>query len=432
MASSPSESAVKKHPGVTPRSFYAAGILLLVFNNLASAIQYIFQCLMGRHLSTADFGLMNSLFQLGMFMALPVTVYITVMTRRWSEMIHFNHVEEAESSWYAFLILSGIFAVVITLLGWAFMPVILWWLKTSNTQLVALLILSVGVSILINAAVPYVTARQWFGFLAFGSILSSVLRLAIGYAGIKLNHPLAFAIMAYCLAGFLFFFLTTLRIRCPRWKDMPFKKVLFHPSEWTGSLLLTLSSFFILGSDLLAVQRVFSAHEAGTFAQVSILARIIFFLIGPLATVVLPKSATSLMEGGSETRAKVLWYAMTLSFGILVLAAAGLCWLSPLALHLLTGKIDTDSVFYLRVAVWCFIPLSLCQLIIPSLFAGRREKELLEFTVLSALLPVGIFIFHQELMHAFIVEGGVGVILLGHLVVRMKFMKPISPIASSS
>jgi O-antigen/teichoic acid export membrane protein len=403
------------------KSFYSASILLLVFNNLAAGINYLFQCVMGHHLSTSDFGLMNSLFQLSGFMALPVSIYAAIMTRHWAELSHVANHDEINETWYSFSILTIGICLIISLAAFLCTPWISWWLKTENVWAIHLMIFGTCIMTILSLATPFAMARQWFSLLAFGALSGTLLRLGIAWWGIKTNIPLYGGVVGFCSIGITLFICVSLKTRWPGWSHLHFKKLWFKKSEWMSSVMLGLGSFFILGSDLLVVQRVYEPHEAGLFAQVTVLARIIFYLVGPLASIVLPKSATSLLEDQQPTEKKVLKRALQLSFLILVLAGIVISFLAPLAFKFLRGNVDAEAVFYLRIAVWCFIPISLCQLIIPSLFASRQEKTLVQFTSLSALLPVGIALFHHELIHAFLVEGSVGLLLLIYVLIRRKF-----------
>ncbi|NUN94131.1 MAG: hypothetical protein HUU04_10185 [Verrucomicrobiae bacterium] len=112
--------------------------------------------------------------------------------------------------------------------------------------------------------------------------------------------------------------------------------------------------------------------------------------------------------------------ALALGACVLTPAAALLAWQAPLALTLLSGSADAEAVALLRLAVWCQLPLSLGQLVIPALFARRQERRLLEFTLLAGLLPLGLAFFRGDLRQAFLVEGAVGLLLLAFSAIRFR------------
>ncbi len=408
-----------KTSSFTPKSFYSASLLLFVFNILASALNYVFQCMMGRYLGLADFGLMNALFALGAFISLPVGIYTNMLMRQWAELTHASRDKEVEQCWYALVVVVTIFCATSTLLALGFLPWIAWWLETTNLTVVCVTIIGTGLSMVLSLAGPLATARQWFYLLAFGGLLGAIFRIGIGWLGIYFKTPLSGAVVATTLFGGMIAAFTFCRISWPGWNQLPFRQLLPSKKEWIAPALAALSTYCICGVDLLIIRRLYEPPEAGLFTQVIILGRIIFFLIGPISIVVFPKTATSLQRDLSH-ETKIVRRALALGATILLVAATGICLFADLGFQLLRGSSDPEVISYLRIAVWCLIPLSLCQLIIPSLFARRQERYLLEFTCLSGLLPLGLALFRGKLVYAFLVEGVVGVILLGFISWRLK------------
>lgn len=398
--------------------FYSASIFLLIANNFASALHYVFQAMMKRQLSDADFGFMSSLIALGGFIALPFTIYANILTRQWAEFSNAKRHEEVDRLWCALIVVATGFGLCAVLIGGFCMPWLAWWLQTKSSLSLLITIVSASFGIVFGMAGPLVTAKQWFGLLAVGGIAGAFFRIAVGFLGIHLGSPLNGAVIATFLSGSPLLFLILYSIPRPRWKSLPFHQLLPSKKEWIAPALVVISSFCIMGVDLLIVRRVYDPTQAGTFAQVMILGRIILFLIGPLSLIVLPKTATSLVSSMDQEHF-VVRRALALGLAILLIAATFICWLAPLEFQLLRGDSHPEFVQLLRIAVWCLVPLALCQLIIPALFARRQERFLLEFTLLSLLLPIGLFVFHKNLIQAFFVEGAVGVILLGFSAFRL-------------
>ena len=399
--------------------FFSASILLLFFGNIPAVLNFVFQAMMRRTLNDADFGLMNALFYLTGFLAIPVTVYSTTLARHWAELTHAGRAEETERSWWALMVAAGAACVVITLIALACVPLIAWWLQTSNLRAVGVTVIFAGINVVLGLALPLATARQWFGWIAVGSAGGALLRILIGYAGIHFQTPLSGAVAATCVSGVVLTLFVALNVRWPGRSKLLFRSLAPSHREWRASLWMTIALLCILGTDLLIVRRVFVAEEAGVFSQVITLARIIFFLIGPISIVVFPKTATSLQAEETPREGGLVRRALMLGAVILLLAAAAICVLAPLGFRFLRGASDPEMVRLLRIAVWCLIPLSLCQLVIPSLFARRQERYLFEFTLLSAILPVSI-IFCKSLDQVFAVEGITGLLLLGFIVARLQ------------
>lgn len=409
-------------PSVLAGGLVSAGLMMIVFNNLAAVFNYIFQAMMARHLETADFGLMNALFGLMTFLSLPVTVYGSIFTRQWAEFCHAGRPAEADRVWWAMITGASGLALIGVLIAMLFLRPIAWFLNTTNFIAVGVALAATALQVIFSLATPLATARQWFGVLAAGAFLGCLLRLAFGWLAIERGMPLSGAVAATALSGAVLAMLVLGRLRWPGWATLPFRKLLPPWKEWRAPLLLAWASFMILGVDMLVMRHRHSEEEAGRFAQVMLLGRIVFFAIGPIAAVVLPKTARSsekAMVASGETR--VVRRALGMSLLLLVMIAAGLCLLAPVGFQLLRGTpADPEMLRLLRLAVWCLIPLSLCQLILPALFARRQERWLLEFAALSLLLPTGLVFFSESLTQAFLVEGATGILLLGFVIWRVR------------
>ncbi len=402
------------------KSFYSASLLLMFFSNLSSALNYVFQAMMARNLTTSDFGLMDALFSLMGFLSLPVVIYANVLARSWAELANASRHEEVNRFWYASLIAVGIYCLMSTFILLGTVSWFAQYLKTSNLTVVRVAIVGAALGAIFGLVNPWVMARQWFLSLALGGVMGVLLRIGIGWMGIQWHMPLSSAVLATAIYGGVLIVLIFWKTSRPTWNQLPFKKLLFSRQEYLAPILVTLSLFCISGMDTLIVRRLYDPDQQGVFAQVMKLGRIIFFLISPVALVIFPKTATSFGLSESSQGRGIVRRALLLGGIILMIAATLISVWAPFCFQLLRGYSDPTSVAYLRVAVWCLIPLSLCQLILPSLFARRQERYLLEFTLLSFLLPIGIVLFPSNLFQVFFVEGFVGILLLGFMGWRLR------------
>lgn len=400
------------------RGLFSASLLLLALNNLGAAIGYAFQALMARALSTADFGLMNSLLAFGGLLALPAGIYGSLLQRQWAEKVNAGRADEADLEWRALLVAASAAAAFGAGIALLLTPFFGWWLRTDNFTAIIVTILASAGGMVFSLAIPLATARQWFGALGVGGALGALLRLALAWLGVRLAVPLSGAIAAGAAGGAVLAFIVRTRARRAPRRALPFRRLVPAAREWVAPSLAAVALWLLCGSDLVVVRRMHAPQAAGVFAQVIVLARIIFFLIGPMTAVIFPKAATALVASGASSR--LLRPALALGACVLAPAAALLAWQAPLALALLSGSANAEAVALLRLAVWCQLPLSLSQLVIPALFARRQERCLGEFALLAGLLPLGLACFRDSLRQAFLVEGAVGLLLLAFSAVRFR------------
>ncbi|MDD2710583.1 MAG: hypothetical protein PHV34_21600 [Verrucomicrobiae bacterium] len=400
------------------RGFYLASVLLMFAQNAAAGFQYVFRALMARAVSVADYGLMDASFSLMSLLALPVSTYAGMLSRRWAELHNAGRETEVDDLWWALVVVTGGFAGVVLLAGGLLAPVFGWWLKTPHMTVVWAVMISSCLGMMLALAPPLAMARQWFGLLAVGSLGGAGLRVLVAWAGIQSGHALLVAMLATGLSAGVAMGLILMRVRRPVWRELPLRRLRSRWHEWVAPALSAVTAFVFCGCDLLVVRRFYEPQLAGEFAQVMTLARIIYYFATPLAMVVFPKAATSLLANPQGKENRVVRRAMALCLGSCLLMAAFLHALAPLAFRLLRGGSAAENAVdagHLRVAVWCLIPLALCQLVTPALFARRQERFLAEFTGLSLLLPLGLMIFRNNLTHAFLVEGAVGLLLLAFI-----------------
>jgi O-antigen/teichoic acid export membrane protein len=404
----------------------SASVVLLISYNFASALQYVFQAMMRRHLSTEDYGLMNSIFRLTEFLALPITIYITALNRQWAELVQASREKETDSLWFGLLVVGGIYIVLSTTLLLSLSPFIAWYLKTSNLIAIWTALIGTGFLKFFVIAGSVATVRQWFRLLAISAVVGALIRIVLGWTSIQLHMQLSGAIAASSVgAGFLIFLLFG-RVHWPGWKNLPFRQLIPKKRELWAPTLATISAFCIFSADLLIVRRFYSPTESGIFAEVMVLARIIFFVISPLSLVVFPKVATGLLSPSEIKESYVVRRALLLGGLVLVLTASALSIFAFWGLKLLGSfskpEFSSNPMMlteYLRIAIWCLVPISLCQIIVPALVARRQERLLFEFTLLGTLLPLGLVLFHNTIIQAFAVEGIVGLILLFFVVIRV-------------
>jgi len=390
------------------KSFYRSSALLFFCTNVASALSYLFQAIMARHLSTADFGLMNALFGMLGFLSLPLTVCSTAWTRHWAELIKSGHAQEARCSWWSMnLVAFGAGIIAVALLN-LFSESIARWFNTTHITAVRIALAGGVLTVIFGFAGSIATAHQWFGVLASSAIFASLFRVSLGVWGIHFHFPLSGAIVATSCASSILFLFVAWRIPPMPLHAFSLKPLLLPPHEWTGPVMASAAQFCMISSDMLVIRKVFDPQEAGVFAQVMILGKILFFVIAPLSVVILPKTARG---GTSPSEPRIVRRTLGMGFFILMATVLGLVLFAPLALRLLTGASHLLTVSNLRIALPCLVPLALCQLVIPSFLGRRQEKILLGFLLISALLPVGL-LFCGQLWHAFAVEGATGALLL--------------------
>jgi O-antigen/teichoic acid export membrane protein len=158
--------------------------------------------------------------------------------------------------------------------------------------------------------------------------------------------------------------------------------------------LLTFGAYGVLSSaDVLLVKSYFPPEQAGIFAMAATVARMVFFLPGPVAAAMFPK-VTSAGESSAASR-RTLLKAIIVS-GLMV-AGIGVVFLviPEFMLKLLTREVHPGQVTILRCMVLALAPLTLVQLFINYELAQRRFGIMLPLYVCAGGYVLGTRFWHE-------------------------------------
>ncbi len=138
----------------------------------------------------------------------------------------------------------------------------------------------------------------------------------------------------------------------------------------------------LMNADLVLAKHFFSAEEAGRYAVVAMVGRMILFLPQPIVMAMFPK----VVSHGDVSRADWRMLSKALVFACLLIgAAAGMCSLFAKAvLTALSGSRSDDLVPLVRLMVWGLCPLSLTFFIMNFEIAQRRFAVAIPLLVVAA------------------------------------------------
>jgi O-antigen/teichoic acid export membrane protein len=169
-------------------------------------------------------------------------------------------------------------------------------------------------------------------------------------------------------------------------KVVSYSLPIFISSIATNSLLLM---------DLVLVKHFFPSSDAGIYASVATLGKIIFFGTAPVASVMFPIVSKKHAKG--ETYVKVFLLSLLLTFIIAVGVIALFLIIPELIVHSVYGNKYTDAggyLFYYGIFILLFTLASL----ILNFYLSIGKTKLISIVVLSALAQIiGIWFYHDSL-----------------------------------
>ncbi len=182
--------------------------------------------------------------------------------------------------------------------------------------------------------------------------------------------------------------------------------------SYMGGYMAAFAAFGVLSSaDVLLVKYYFSPEQAGVFSKAAMVARMVFFLPGPVCVALFPK-VTSTGESSGGTR-RTLNKAMALT-GLIVAAVGVVCLVIPdFLLKVLAKEAQSGQVEILRGMVLALTPLTLVLVLLNYELAQRRFKIMIPLSLCAAGYLVGVMRWHETPLQVVGVLGAMSMAALG-------------------
>ena len=402
-----------KHP------LFSGSAIMVVGSNSVSAVNYLYHLAMGRMLGPASYGELASLISLiGLLGIIPASVSLMIV----------KHVASAKNE-HEINSLVGWFKAKIFRASLLFFIAVL----IASPFIASFLNIS-GVSYLILIAISFLFSLQASlnrsilqGLLKFKEMVISILvensaKLIISIFLVYLGFQVGGVMVALVVSALLGLYITNIYL-----KSKSSKKVILPPD--VKSMLAftipvgiqTIATTSLYSSDLILVKHFFSAHEAGIYAALSTLGKIIFFGTGPIGAVMFP--LVSQRNALGKPHKKIFLYSL---FATLILSLGVLAvylWFPKLAIRLLYGSAYLEASTLL---VWFGIFISLFTLsslmINYSLSLGKTRVVLLPL-IAAVIQIIMIWFFHQSLLEVVTISIIITALLLVGLLIYSTYRR---------
>lgn len=404
-----------KHP------LFSGSALVVVGSNSVNFLNYLYHLLMGRLLGPSGYGELVALISLmGLLGILPSPFNLVVV--KYASIIKSRAELNNLVSWLRIKVFqfSILFFILIILIS----PILYSFLHISNIVYLILIAVPSLFTLLATLNRAIMQGLLMFKQMIFSLILESVSKILISILLIFLSLYLFGAIIAWIVSVALGCYLTFYYLKIHTKKNPKRPSILKNMLLYACPVLIqSLSTTSLYTSDLILVKHFFSSHDAGIYAAVSTLGKIIFFGAGPIGTVMFPLVSQRSARG--ENYLRIFKYSLFATF-VLSLAVLALYWFFPdLAITLLYGKAYTEASGLL---VWFGIFMSLFT--ISSLFVSfglslNRTKVVILPLCAAILQIILIFAFHQSLFAVVLASIAVHALLLAMLLIYFSYGKKV-------
>lgn len=372
---------------------FAGSMVMIIGNNFVNFINFVYTLLMGRLLGPSDYGTLAALLSfVGLIGMIPFSLGLVVIKSISSS----KSEEEAQIliSWFSRKIL--IFSIAVTVLVILTSKITSSFLNINNSFLIIL----VGLYFLFSIPAFY-NRSVLQGLLRFKETVASIItenifKLIFSIILVYLGFAVS-GVVGVFVASALFGWLITrkfIKKYLTQANDPPKKlKPIFLYA--VPVLIQAISATSLYSADLILVKHFFEAADAGLYAALSTLGKIVFFGASPIAAVMFPIISKKQSKG--ENYHKIFLYSLFLATGISLVVLV-LYWLFPsLAILILFGS------NYLKgspLLVWFGLLMSLYTLttLFTSFHLSLGQTRVVIFPAIAAVGQIiGINLFHDSL-----------------------------------
>jgi O-antigen/teichoic acid export membrane protein len=372
-------------------------LILFIGTGIANFINYLFHLLMGRMLGPIDYGILASLISLISLLGIPFSPLSLVVVKYVSTLRGKGELGMVSYfySWISRKI--TIFGLSASLLLLFFSSWISSFVHLQSNLLVVLIIFFnlIGVFQIVPGATLQAFLR--FGLISGLGIINTVLKLGIAVLLVLVGGRVFGAVFALLVSSLVGYFLMVFSVR----------RLLVKPAIGdgieTGEIIkYAIPVFFstvaftsLYTSDVLLVRHFLSAQEAGFYAALSTLGKIIFFAAGPVISVMFP--LISEYHANGKKYLNLLTLSLCLVLAICLVISLIYFLFPKVMVNLLFGSQYLSAAPYLYLFA-LFLSLYSLSSLFTNFYLSVKKIKVVILPVIAALAQViFIFLFHQSL-----------------------------------
>jgi O-antigen/teichoic acid export membrane protein len=388
-----------KHPLIYGSSIAVLGSLG------ANFLHFLFNLYISRNLPVAEYGIYASVMSLVFFPGLIAAAVTPVVIRFAGDYFATdNHSMLLGLYRKVSKILFG-FGIIIFLSFLIFIPAIGNFFHIENRMilLMANFIIFFGIISVINTA--FLQAKLSFLFQGFINFVNAVIKLALGIILIISGYSVFGATIAMVIASIASYLLSFIPLRFILDKKIETPTVktkdLFSFGLPSTLTLIGLTSF--ISTDIMLVKHFFNPHQAGLYAGMSLIGRVIFFVSAPIGNVMFPLIVQKYSK--NENFTNTFKMSLLLVFIPSIILAILYALYPNLAIQFFLKKEEYFAVSYLLAPFAVFIVIFSLLSILCNFYLSIRKTKVFIPVVIGAMLQIIlIYIFHQTFLQVVIIS----------------------------
>lgn len=385
---------MKKIKDLIKHPLFSGSAILMVGSMVSNVINYVYHLLMGRILGPVDYGVLASLFSIFYIIGIIPSSGSFAITKFIASAKNEKELGETFKGIKKFVFKLSIILTLVFLIS---TPFIAKFLNIDNIFLVLLLapVLFFNLLTLVNQATSQ-GRINFFGYVVPG-IVSSAGKLVFGLMLVYLGYSVFGAMVGIAIAVILTFIVSLKYV-----KDIDAKKMksFFSIKPFLKYALpvllqsLAFTSFFTM--DLILVKHFLTAYQAGLYAALSTLGKIIYFAVSPITSAMFPIVSKKKASGEKYSHIFTISLIATLLVSLAIVVVY--YFLPNLAIGILYGKdylVVSKELFWMGMSMFFY---TACYTIVNYLLSIGITKVVAIPLFASIAQIVGIYFVHGSIL----------------------------------
>ena len=374
---------------------------MLTGSGLATILSLAYNIVIGWYLGPKSFGHATVVYSLLVLLSAVSFAFQIVAAKVVAQQPSAEAKAEAYRCFHRSAIGCGISVALVLLL---FRQGITDYLNLPDSSLIAMLAVAAGFYIPLGARRGYDQGSYRFHRLAMSLVIEGAVRLGGSYGLVVAGYGVQGVVAANAVAMAVSYFAMTQRLPARAPNPLRF----WEGTREIGQALLFYSGQMIINNcDLVVVKHIFPAREAGLYAAVGLVGRVIFVLSAAVVNSTFPIVAGTRAEERKDLRLIATPLLLVLGIGSLVVLAM---WIAPPSLWTtllgpgfqIAGKYDVpylSALYALKTVVY-----SISAVVITFEMAHKIANTSWIQLFFSGMLIAGIYQFHSSLHQVILVQ----------------------------
>ena len=377
--------------------FLKNNILMFLSTSIANFVNLLYQLLIVRKLSVANYGIFNSLLSVFVIISLPLASLATMITKYASS--YNNTGERTKADFFLFVLLRhmfvlGIFfAAIYLIFGFYFKT----YLHLDSIFPVYLTGGMLFLTIMVTVTLGGLQGFERFGWFSTSAVANGLSKLLLAFLFLSLGWDLLGALGAYLASQIIALSINLFSLR----EVFSLKGTvpdinLKEKYRFAIPSLITLGCMALLTNiDVVFVKHFFSPIDTGYYSVAQLIGKMVLFIPNAVYIVILPRASglSARRQDPTGVLKKGLKYTAFLCLSVIVVYNI----FPQIILTILTGKTDTNIIFLGRLFSVTMAFFSLVFVLLLYQLSISKFKFLKPLILFSLLQILAILVFHISL-----------------------------------